>query len=47
MLVGCPAATDDAPEQVEGNEFRDVWKSSCWQMVDEVVLVCLSSNDYG
>jgi nuclear pore complex protein Nup107 len=40
------SATDDAPEQVEGNELRDVWKSSCWQMVDEVVLVCLSSNYY-
>lgn len=21
--------------QVEGNEFRDVWKASCWQMLDE------------
>ena len=31
----------DELEQVEGNEFRDVWKASCWQMLDEVIATCL------
>ena len=22
--------------QVEGNDFRDIWKTSCWKMLDEV-----------
>ena len=41
MLAFCPVATDDL-DQIEGNEFRDVWKSSCWQMLDEVMTVSCS-----
>ena len=31
-------------QQVEGNEFRDVWKASCWQMLHEVMMTSFTLN---
>lgn len=35
----------DKLESIEGNEFRDIWKASCWQMLDEVIYHLLYGNN--
>lgn len=36
-LPGTPPGMTDELDAVEGNEFRDVWKASCWEMLEEVI----------
>lgn len=39
------AGIADELDAVEGNEFRDVWKASCWEMLEEVIqMSCVASS---
>ena len=37
LTMYTPAGMTDELEGVEGNEYRDVWKASCWEMLQEVI----------
>ena len=42
MLAHLSTGYSSDLEQLDGNEFRDVWKASCWQMLDEVIVTSLA-----
>lgn len=37
LSLALPSGTAEELDAVEGNEFRDVWKASCWEMLEEVI----------
>ena len=36
LIFHAGAEGGDKLESIEGNGFRDIWKASCWHMLDEV-----------